>query len=99
MRPHRRQFKRRPLVRAVSFYCLDDNKHRDWHLGIILDVSIGGLKVKSNQLVVLHNGQQVVLLCVPEDMRPDGNKQEVLRIYGRIAWLDKNRQYFGIEYI
>jgi c-di-GMP-binding flagellar brake protein YcgR len=96
--PHRRQFKRRPLTRAVSFYCLDENNHRDWHLGTILDVSVGGLKVKSNHRMTLHNGQQLSLLCVAEETRP-GNKQEALRIYGRIVWRDKDRQYFGIEYL
>ncbi len=95
---NRRLFKRRPLDRVVSFACMDENGHSDWHFGAIRDAGSGGIRIRSNRAVSLHRGQRLSILCVPEGSQ-SGNIQEAVQIEGQVAWQDMGGYSFGLEYI
>lgn len=95
---NRRRAKRRSLKRVVSFYCLGEKGRSDWHLGTIRDASIGGLKIQCNRAVILHQGQMLSILCVPEGSQSD-NGQEAVQMHGQVVWQGMGGYCFGLEYI
>ena len=93
----RRRFSRRSLERPVSFYCFDDQGRVDWCLGMIRDAGGGGIRVRARQRVILHRGQRLTLLCMPEQEGPGQDTQPV-RLQGRVAWQGGDGRDFGICY-
>ncbi len=97
----RRRFERRTIKLAVSFSLENKIGSSYWYLGWICNAGLGGICVdihRQHKSIVLQRSQHIKLLC-SLDFEKTVISEELVRINGRIAWYDRHKGRFGMQYI
>ena len=95
----RRCFARRSLKLVISFCSSEMEGSSQWHFGWIQNAGMGGIKVRSGRPLFWHCGRRVTVLCLPNDGKPAGEQEPVVRIEGTIVWLSGDGHTFGLRYL
>ena len=98
--PEQRQYQRRDMSFSVLLSSInEEGSSRDFCLGRIIDVGLGGVRVQTRGPYAIATGGKVLLLASTAEFEGDAGADLPVQIRGVVVWKKSEEHYLGIRYL